>query len=502
MPLVDLKEIAPVQVAQYVNANKLGKEPAFAWWVPFTLRKSDQIISAVKNKCRVNRKFGFEIPQNKADAIRIDEQNGNTLWRDATMKEMESMSPAFQILEDDEKISGDYRRVTFHLIYDIKLDFTRKARLVADGHKLPTPSSNTFAGVVSRESVRIAFTYAALNGLTVSSCDIKNAYLQSPTSGKYYTILNSNFGDSFVGKKALVVRACYGLKEAAADFRNHLRDCMTHLGYKPTHGDNDLWIRPSTEVNDQFHEMILLYVDDCLAIHNENKPVLQEIGKYFKLKDGSLGPPKIYLGGKVSKIQLPNGIWAYTFSPTQYVKEAVANVERYLKQMHYKFSSKLQSIPLQTNYHPELDSTPELNEKESKYFQSLIGILRWIVELGRIDINFETSIMSSHVMLPRVGHMMQVINIFRYLKHHSNARLVFDPTYPNINYDAFPINEWSNYYDAQAEEMPQDMPTPMGKEMLIVAYVDADFAGDRLRRKSRTGFVIFLNQAPIYWYYK
>ena len=104
--------------------------------------------------------------------------------------------------------------------------------------------------------------------------------------------------------------------------------------------------------------------------------------------------------------------------------------------------------------------------------------------LGRIDINFETSIMSSHVMLPRVGHMMQVINIFRYLKHHPNARLVFNPTYPNINYDAFPINEWSNYYDAQAEEMPQDMPTPMGKKMLIVAYVDAEFAGDRLRRKS------------------
>ena len=122
-----------------MNANKLGKEPAFEWWVPFTLRKSDQIISAVKNKCRVNRKFGFEIPQNKADAIRIDEQNGNTLWRDATMKEMESMSPAFQILEDDEKVPEDYRRVTFHLIYNIKLDFTRKARLVADGHKLPTP---------------------------------------------------------------------------------------------------------------------------------------------------------------------------------------------------------------------------------------------------------------------------------------------------------------------------------------------------------------------------
>ena len=119
-----------------------------------------------------------------------------------------------------------------------------------------------------------------------------------------------------------------------------------------------------------------------------------------------------------------------------------------------------------------------------------------------IDINFETSIMSSHVMLPRVGHLMHVINIFRFLKHHANGRLIFDPTYPTIDYNAFPKNEWSNFYGAHKKEIPPDMPPPLGKEMIIVSYVDADFAGDRLRRKSRTGFIVFLNQAPIYWHSK
>jgi hypothetical protein len=57
------------------------------------------------------------------------------------------------------------------------MDFTRKARWVLDGHKLPTPEGSAYAGVVSRESVRIALTYAALNGLEVCAADIRNAFL-------------------------------------------------------------------------------------------------------------------------------------------------------------------------------------------------------------------------------------------------------------------------------------------------------------------------------------
>jgi hypothetical protein len=51
------------------------------------------------------------------------------------------------------------------------VDFTRKARWVMDGHKLPTPEGSTYAGVVSRESVRIALTFAAKNGLKVCAAD-------------------------------------------------------------------------------------------------------------------------------------------------------------------------------------------------------------------------------------------------------------------------------------------------------------------------------------------
>ena len=103
-------------------------------------------------------------------------------------------------------------------------------RLVADGNRVPDPAVSTYSRVVSRESVRIALTYAALMELDIMAADIGNAYLQAPTSGKYYTKLGPEFGPEYEGRLVFVVRAACGLKEAGADFQNHLQDCMCHLG--------------------------------------------------------------------------------------------------------------------------------------------------------------------------------------------------------------------------------------------------------------------------------
>ena len=57
--------------------------------------------------------------------------------------------------------------------------------------------------------------------------------------------------------------------------------------------------------------------------------------------------------------------------------------------------------PMTNSYRPEINITPELGLEDAAYFHSLIGVLRWIVDLGRIDINIEVSILSSHLVLPR-----------------------------------------------------------------------------------------------------
>ena len=80
-----------------------------------------------------------------------------------------------------------------------------------------------------------------------------------------------------------------------------------------------------------YYEYILLYTDDALVISDNAEQVLRnELGRYFTLKEKSIGPPKIYLGGHVRKVQLDNGVECWAFSSSQYVQSAVKNVEEYL----------------------------------------------------------------------------------------------------------------------------------------------------------------------------
>ena len=89
------------------------------------------------------------------------------------------------------------------MIYYIKMDFTRKARLVAEGCRTPNTMTSNYAGVVSRESVRIAFTYAALNGSGVWAADVQNAFLQASCSKNYYTVCGPEFASEFIVKLAI-----------------------------------------------------------------------------------------------------------------------------------------------------------------------------------------------------------------------------------------------------------------------------------------------------------
>ena len=227
-----MKESHPVDLAEYTRARGISDEAAFAWWVPYTLRKRDIILSAVKHRIRkTTHKYGIEIPTNVEHAYRIDKNNGSTFWRDDIQTEMHNNGIAFEVLSEGEKAPHGWHKVTGHMVFDVKMDFTRKARWVLDGHKTPDPIGSTYAGVVSRESVRIAFTYAALNDLDVCAADIRNAYLQAPSSQKDYIVCGPEFGLENVGKVALIHRALYGGKSAGRDFRNHLRSCMKHLDF-------------------------------------------------------------------------------------------------------------------------------------------------------------------------------------------------------------------------------------------------------------------------------
>ena len=96
----------------------------------------------------------------------------------------------------------------------------------------------TYASVVSRETVRLALTISALNALEVKCGDVLNAYITTPVEEKVWTTIGPEFGANS-GKRALIVRALYGMKSDGAAFCAHLGKFMQGLGYEPCLTDTD-----------------------------------------------------------------------------------------------------------------------------------------------------------------------------------------------------------------------------------------------------------------------
>ena len=135
-----MKESHQVEVAEYAKVRGTDKEPAFEWWVPHTLKKRQVILGALKKRIRkTTNKYGIEIPTSVEHAYELDRKNGNNLWTDAFEMEMYNIGVAFEILEDGKSSPAGYIKVSVHLVWSVKMDFTRKARWVLDGHKTTVP---------------------------------------------------------------------------------------------------------------------------------------------------------------------------------------------------------------------------------------------------------------------------------------------------------------------------------------------------------------------------
>ena len=191
---------------------------------------------------------------------------------------------------------------------------------------------------MSRESVRIDLTYAALNGLEICGADIQNAYLQAPSSEKHYIICGEEFGSENVGKKTVIIRSLFGGKSAGADYWRHVRKAMNEMGFASCQADEDVWLRLGTKANGTtYWQYILLSTDDILAIMGEPEKFIQEVlGSRFIVKEKSIGPPTQYLGNKVSNVTLEHGTKCWSFSSSQYVQNAMSNVEVYLSKQGEK----------------------------------------------------------------------------------------------------------------------------------------------------------------------
>jgi len=131
---------------------------------------------------------------------------------------------------------------------------------------------------------------------------------------------------------------------------------------------------------------------------------------------------------------------------------------------------------------------------------SRIGVLRWAVELGRIDICTEASIMAAYTASPRKGHLEANYHIFAYLKRDDRSWLVFDASCPNNVEQSLPDRK--DFHKDVKEQIPKYAPEPLSESVEMMACIDSDHAGDKVTQQSCTGVLIFLIRSPILWHSK
>jgi hypothetical protein len=99
-----MKELHPVKTAEFARAQGIDDQVAFAYWVPYTLRKRDVIISAMKSRLKqISHKYGIEVPTSVKHSVELDGANGNHFWRDALSKEMHNAGIAFSVQDEGNK---------------------------------------------------------------------------------------------------------------------------------------------------------------------------------------------------------------------------------------------------------------------------------------------------------------------------------------------------------------------------------------------------------------
>ena len=363
-------------------------------------------------------------------------------------------------------------------------NFRHKARFVAGGHTTETPTSLTYSSVVFRDSVSFILLIAALNGLQVMACDIQNAYLTANCREKIWTYAGPEFGS----ERGHIRKALYGLKSRGAAFRAHLAETFHDISLKPTKADPDVWIRPAIKPGRaKYYKYIMCYVNDILSVSHDAKSILQSLQGQFKLKGDKIEPPDMYLGAQLGTMQV-EGNEGWFMSSEKYVKSTIQNIEETLQKTGQRLPSK-HKMPLAYGYSAELDITPELKADGLQRYQELIGILQWAVELGWVDILMETSMMSTHLAMPRRGHLEQVHHIFGYLKERPKWKLFFDPQHPELDERSFTTYDWYEFYRGAQEPVPGDMSAH--------CFVDSDHAANTVTRRSQTGLLLFVNRAPV-----
>jgi len=463
------------------------------------LRRRPTVGNAKKRKGKKKEffarvfQYGVEVPRNRKHADQLDKANGDTMWADASDKEITALCnyDCFIFKAADFKPGPAYQRTNLRLIYAVKQDLRRKARLVAGGHLIHLADNiRVYSSTVKTLSVRALDVIAHRNGLKQLCGDVGNAFVNADTQEKIFCIAGPEFGDR-AGCVIILKKALYGLRSSAERFHAHFANTLRSMQFKPCRHDQDVWLRRRD--CDGGYDYICTHVDDFKIVARDPQQYMTKIQAVYTIK--AISEPDYYLGNDYRKNS--KGIWSVGCD--KYIANALGKIE----QRHG--SLRPAGVPLRSKDHPEHDDSPLLHPDQHQFYQQLIGMLNWVVQLGRFDVAFATASLSRFSASPRDGHLERVLRVWGYLKGQPSLRITINSDPPRFegfgpsDLDKDLQKELSACYPDATEEVDPNVPKPFYPEIQITAFVDSDHAHDLVTRRSISGMILFLGRTPVYY---
>ena len=518
----DMKEDHPRLSARYIvenNVTRSKRSDRNIQWAKKTLRDMDRAVRRVarlydfyldnndevrkvrraqkggnkKKKQNYSQpifKYGVQVPRNVRQAIEFDKVNGDTFWQDAIKLEVNALNKleCFEFKPKDFVCGRDFQKTTLTMIFDVKHDLRRKARLVAGGHLIDALDVDIYSSTVKSISVKLLHVIAHKKDLKQLCGDVSNAFPTAYTNERVYAVAGPEFG-TLEGHVVIIRKALYGLRSSSERWHAHFADTLRSMEFVPTRYDKDVWMRKSED--ETYYEYVCTHVDDFMIVSRKPEVIMEKLKEVYSIS--SEGPPEYYLG---NDYKTNKGRWA--IGCKKYLVEAVARVQQMFG------SLKKYSVPLPAGDHPEMDTSELLNDDGHRKYQMLVGMLNWVVTIGRFDIAHATSSMSRFSSCPRKGHLDRLLRIFGYLKKRNNRRYVVDSRNPIFHggEDEFGrdyAKEFQGEYPDAVEEIDQGIPDPLVDEMEITVFVDSDHAHDKMTRRSITGIMIFVGRTPVFY---
>ena len=393
-------------------------------------------------------------------------------WRLAEQAELDSMTKHdvfTQMVLPAGKKAIDTRWV-YALKYKDGVIYKYKARLVAKGYEqiYGVDFEETFAPVARLTSLRIVLAISAKLQLDVQQMDVETAFLNAPLAEEVYIRIPDGVTVATGCNCIRLNKALYGLKQSPREWYDNINSFLQSLNFKRLQSEHCLYIYTQ---QDEIC-LISLYVDDLIIAGTDTRVttrVKECLKRRYSMKD--LGNVDEILG---CRVHVNHTLGIVTMDQTKYTSNILS-----------KFLEPTEQTWLDTPADSSIILTQDLGpltEEETISmrtvpYREVIGCLLWLSLGTRPDITYAVSQVAKFSANPGQVHWKAVKRILRYLHGTRNMGLIFRNLSPTSQH-IFPHSITS---------------------LIPVGFVDADYARDISTRRSCTGFVFFLAEAPISW---